>query len=288
MSTDIGDTTALSAEARYRGMALSELEWRFIGEESRPGAVQMALDEIAAETAAAGGPATVRIYRWTPGTVSLGYSQPRDILDLDFCERAGIDVTRRQTGGGTIYHDDWGDISYSIVAPAAELPGDLMESYQLLCEPLFSAFAQLRVDARFVEQERAAVFEPACYLRDLHPAHDVVGPDGRKLSGNAQYRQREAVVQHGSITFERATDAHLGIFADCPVSAADFRDRVGAITDYADCSRDEAVSAIEDALREWSGAEAGGWSDDELERAQARAREKFANETWVEGRRDPT
>jgi len=269
-------------------MTLSDLEWRFVAEESRPGAVQMALDEIAAETAAAGGPATVRVYRWDPGTVSLGYSQPRNILDLDYCERAGIDVTRRQTGGGTIYHDGSGDISYSITAPADELPGDLMESYHLLCEPLFSAFEQMGIDARFVDEERPAVFEPACYLRELHPAHDVVGPDGRKLSGNAQYRQREAIVQHGSITFDRATDTHLDIFENCPVSAADFRERVGAIIDYADCPRAEAVSVIEDALREWAEAEPRGWTDKELAAARERARKKFTSETWVDGRTDPT
>ena len=137
-------------------MALADLDWRLIAEERRPGAVQMALDEIAAETAAAGGPATIRVYRWQPGTVSLGYSQNRAILDLDYCDRAGIDVTRRQTGGGTIYHDDWGDISYSIIAPAEALPGDLMESYRLLCTPLFAALEQLGVDARFVEGERDA------------------------------------------------------------------------------------------------------------------------------------
>jgi lipoate-protein ligase A len=269
-------------------MALSDLDWRLIPEESRPGGVQMALDEIAAETAATGGKATVRVYRWQPGTVSLGYSQELDVLDRDYCDRAGIDVTRRQTGGGTIYHDNWGDISYSIVAPAAELPGDLMESYRLLCAPLFTALEQLGIDARFVEAERDAVFEPACYLRGLHPAHDVVGPDSRKLSGNAQYRQRKAVVQHGSITFERANERHLNIFDDCDVTAEQFRERVGAITDYADCSRAEAVSVIEDALREWAGAEAGSWTDDEIESARERAREKFDAKEWVEGRSDPT
>ncbi|MFB6188399.1 MAG: biotin/lipoate A/B protein ligase family protein [Halapricum sp.] len=269
-------------------MALSDLAWRFVPEETRDGATQMALDEIAAETAAAGGPATVRVYRWQPGTISLGYAQDATVLDREYCDRNGLDVTRRQTGGGTIYHDAWGDISYSIALPAEAVPGDLMESYHLLCAPLFSAFERLGIDARYVEGERPAVFEPACYLRGLHPAHDVVGPDGRKLSGNAQYRQREAVVQHGSITFERATDAHLSVFDDCDVTPEEFRERVGAMTDYAECFRSEAVDAIEDALREWCGGDVGSWTDDELAAARERAREKFDSKTWVEERTDPT
>ncbi|MFD1688676.1 lipoate--protein ligase family protein, partial [Halolamina salifodinae] len=34
----------------------ADREWRLIREEARPGPLQMALDEVAAETAAAGGP----------------------------------------------------------------------------------------------------------------------------------------------------------------------------------------------------------------------------------------
>jgi lipoate-protein ligase A len=263
-------------------------EWRLIREEARPGPMQMSLDEIAAETAAAGGPRTVRVYQWDPGCLSLGYHQDPATVDWDACEDAGIDVTRRQTGGGGIYHDTFGDISYSIVVPADAVPGDLMESYRLLCEPLFDALARLGVDADYVDDERPAVFEPACYLRALHPAHDVVGPDGRKLSGNAQYRQREAVVQHGSITFERATEAHLAVFDDCAVDEAAFRERVGAITDYADVTRSEAVSTLADALREWADADEGDWRDEELASARERVAEKYDSREWIEGQSDPT
>ncbi len=55
-------------------MSLADLEWRVIGEETRPGPMTMALEAAAAETVAAGGPATVRVYTW-PDTLSLGYGQ---------------------------------------------------------------------------------------------------------------------------------------------------------------------------------------------------------------------
>jgi len=269
-------------------MDLGTLEWRLIPEQRHAGQGQMALDEIAAETVAAGGPATVRVYRWDPSTVSLGYAQDPAVIDREYCEREGIDLTRRPTGGGAIYHDVDGDISYSVVAPAAALPGELTESYRLLCEPLFDALARVGVDADFAEAERPAVFEPACYLRALHPAHDVVGPDGRKLSGNAQYRQRETVVQHGSLTVWRAAERHLAVFADPEATPERFRQRVGAVTDYADVSRAAVVEALETALASWAGAEEGGWTDAELAAARERASGKFGAPAWVEDRTDPT
>ena len=139
--------------------ALGDRDWRLIREEARSGPMNMALDEIAAETVADGGPRTLRVYRWDPSTLSLGYHQEPETIDWAYCEREGITVTRRPTGGGAIYHDNFGDISYSIVAPAAELPGDLLDSYALLCEPLFDALERLGVDAAYAEDERPAVHQ---------------------------------------------------------------------------------------------------------------------------------
>lgn len=265
-------------------MSIIDREWRVIDEAARPGAVQMALDEVAALTASEGGPATARVYRWDPATVSLGYSQSVDVLDRSYCDRHGIDVTRRPTGGGTIYHDGTGDIAYSVVLPASAVPGDLTESYRLLCEPLFDALDRVGVDARFADKPRPAVFDPACYLRAMHPAHDVVGPDGRKLAGNAQYRTREAVVQHGSLSFSRATATHLSVFDDAPVDAETFEDRVGAVTEYVDCTREQAVAALADALADWTGGDAGEWTGPEREAARERADRKFAADAWIEDR----
>ena len=79
---------------------LADRKWRLIREEARPGPLCMALDAVAAETAAAGGPRTVRVYRWSPATLSLGYRTDAAVVDWAFCEREGIDVVRRPTGGG--------------------------------------------------------------------------------------------------------------------------------------------------------------------------------------------
>jgi len=136
--------------------------------------MQMALDEVAAETAAAGGPSTVRTYRWDPSCLTLGYRQDPETVDWAFCEREGIDVTRRQTGGGGIYHDAYGDVAYSIAVPAADVPGKLLDCYHLLCEPVLDAFDRLGIDAGYVEASMPELYHPACYLRELHPAHDVV------------------------------------------------------------------------------------------------------------------
>jgi len=289
-------------------MTAPAVDWRLIREEARPGPLQMALDEVAAETAAAGGPATLRTYRWEPSCLTLGRHQDPETVDWECCEREGIDVTRRQTGGGGIYHDARGDVAYSIAVPAESVPGELLDCYHLLCEPVLDAFDRLGVDADYVDEAVPELYHPACYLRELHPAHDVVAGGGdaggdstgggdaggggrRKIAGNAQYRKREAVIQHGSLSFSVDAERHLGVFADPPVTAEAFRERVVGMDELVDIGRAEAVATVEAALAEWAAATPGAtvepdgsWTDAELERAEELAAEKYRDEEWIRTR----
>ena len=285
-------------------MTAPAVDWRLIREEARPGPMQMALDEVAAETAAAGGPATLRTYRWEPSCLTLGRHQDPETVDWAFCEHEGIDVTRRQTGGGGIYHDSRGDIAYSIAVPAETVPGELLDCYHLLCEPVLDAFDRLGVDADYVDEPMPELYHPACYLRELHPAHDVVASGGagsggeradgdrrRKIAGNAQYRKREAVIQHGSLTFAVDAARHLGVFADPPVTPEAFRDRVVGMAELVDVDRADAVATVEAALTDWASAapEASvetdaSWTDAELERAEELVAEKYRDDEWIRTR----
>lgn len=267
--------------------AIADREWRLIREEAWSGPMNMALDEIAAETAADGGPRTLRVYRWDPSTLSLGYHQDPATVDWAHCKREGIDVTRRQTGGGGIYHDTDGDISYSIVAPSDELPSDLLDSYHRLCQPVLDAFDRLGVPAHVAETERPGLYQPACYLRELHPAHDIVvgTEDGeRKVSGNAQHRRTNAIVQHGSLTYSVSPERHLAVFDDPDADAETFRERVTGINDHTAVTRAEAVATLEAALGEWAGADGGSWTADELARARERANKKYTSDEWTRRR----
>lgn len=269
--------------------ALGQIPVRHVQTEARSGALNMALDAVAADRASRDGIATVRVYEWAPSTLSLGYAQDSDTIDWSFCERKGIEVTRRPTGGGAIYHDAIGDISYSIVAPREVLPGDLMESYAELCTPIMQAFSRMGVKVAFTEMEREGVHRPACYLRALNPSHDLVvpGPPDRKISGNAQYRRRSAVVQHGSLTYRLTPERHLGCFSDDTLRESTFRDHVTSIDAHVDIDREAAIGTIETALREWSGAEPGEWADWEHDRARELVERKFGADSWVKERVDP-
>lgn len=238
----------------------------------------MARDEVA-EQSAADGVRTARVYRWANPTLSLGYGQDAHTVDWDACDRLGVDVVRRRTGGGAILHGS--DVSYSLSVPAGDVAGDVSASYRRLLEPLLDAFDALGLPAKFAAETGEPVHRPACYLRGRDPAHDLV-LDGRKVAGNAQHRTKHAVLQHGSVAVAPDHDRRAAVLEAPEASAAAFREQTAALSEHGVTS-DEFAEALRDALVAWSGAEPGTWSDAERDRAGALA-DVYGSEEWVRDR----
>ena len=107
--------------------------WRIIPLETNTAAMNMAIDEAIREEVARGtSPPTIRFYQWNPSAVSIGYFQSlQDEVAMDACQAQRVDVVRRQTGGGAVYHDFQGEITYSVIAPEVLFPRGIIESLNL-------------------------------------------------------------------------------------------------------------------------------------------------------------
>lgn len=126
-------------------------------------------------------PNTVRFWRWLPSAVSLGCFQSLEReVDLEAARRHGVDVVRRITGGGAVFHDYQGELTYSVVCREEDVPRDIIESYKLICSGIVRGLENLGLRAEF------------------RPINDVQ-VNGRKISGSAQTRRWGSVLQHGTI-----------------------------------------------------------------------------------------
>lgn len=126
---------------------------------------------------------TLRFYRWQPSAVSIGTFQGmRDEVDIEYCKEHDIDYIRRITGGGAVYHDYEGEITYSLIVPVGHrlAPPDIIESYRKICQGIIEGLAHLGIEAEF------------------KPINDVIA-QGKKISGNAQTRRHHCLLQHGTI-----------------------------------------------------------------------------------------
>lgn len=247
------------------------MTWRLLPEGTFDGYTNMAIDQAIQERVAVGADPVIRFYRWKPSTVSIGYFQRmREEVDVAACEANGIDFVRRRTGGGAVYHDYEGELTYSVVAPESAFPSDVTESYREICGWLVDAFDRLGIDATFA------------------PINDVE-VDGRKISGNAQTRRDGVLLQHGTVLYDLDPETMFSALqvdgekvSDKMVDRA--RDRVCTVRSATDCSRETLRDTLIEAFVADREYRTDDYREDELERAQSLAEERYRTDEWNFGR----
>ncbi|HJX70222.1 MAG TPA: biotin/lipoate A/B protein ligase family protein [Dehalococcoidia bacterium] len=185
-------------------LSKSKRGWRFIDTGINDSFLNMAIDEAILDAHLQGFcPPTLRVYRWNPPALSLGYFQSLEReIDMKRCSELGIDVVRRLTGGRAVLHHD--ELTYSVVSSEEYgFPKSIAKSYWLLSEGLIAAYRILGLEVCLTTHARepssAACFSSAG-LADLTFR-------GRKLCGSAQFRKGNALLQHGSLPI--SLDAQL-------------------------------------------------------------------------------
>lgn len=122
---------------------------------------------------------------WEPReyTVVAGYSNRRfREIHLDVCEREGVPIVRRHSGGGTVTIGP-GCLNYALILPITDRHelGSISRTNIWLMERLRRAVA--------------GAYGQAISVR----GHTDLALGDRKFSGNAQYRRRRAVLFHGTL-----------------------------------------------------------------------------------------
>jgi lipoate-protein ligase A len=236
----------------------------------------MGLDEAVLESVSTRtSPPTLRFYGWKPSAISLGYFQGlREEVDTEACASLGIDVVRRITGGGAVFHD--AEVTYSIIIPETHplAPGSILESYRLLCSGIIAGLDRLGIEAEFA------------------PINDIIS-NGRKISGNAQTRKMGCLLQHGTILISVDVEKMFQILK-VPREKAKGRlieDVKARVTSLEAIMRrtvafDEVVAAVESGFStaldlEYTESAPTGR---ENEKAASLANTKFSSSEWI-GRR---
>jgi len=187
---------------------LSTSTWRYLDTSFSNGYENMAIDEAIFTRCQQGKlPPTIRFYGWTPPAVSLGYFQKAEnTVDFKACERQGIDVVRRLSGGRTVLHDK--ELTYSLICPEGTLPftTNILETYKTISECLISALKSLNLNVQWVtfrDKHSSSTHlhkkTASCFSS---PSWYEITIEGKKICGSAQKRRGGVFLQHGSILLE--------------------------------------------------------------------------------------
>lgn len=200
-------------------------------------------------------------------TIVVGQNQNTEAeINRAFVEQHHINVVRRSTGGGAVYHD-LGNLNYSFITDV----GDDGISIRRFTEPVVAALRSLGLNA------------------EASGRNDIL-VEGRKVSGTAQRRHGGRILHHGTLLF----DANPGMVAGAlnvdpekfrSKSTKSVRSRIGNIRDFLpnDMELPAFWAYLKDALS-GGGLTPSALSAGELAEVDRLKREKYDTWEWNYGR----
>lgn len=147
----------------------------------------------------------LRLYSWKPFAVSLGAHQRESDISRDACERLGVGVVRRPTGGRAIFHAN--ELTYSLAVPLTAINDpqrtahDIYREVHLLMLRALHSLGAGQLDFEKKQPNFRAHYKSGnvampCFASS---ARYELLLHGRKVVGSAQKLYGNVVLQHGSV-----------------------------------------------------------------------------------------
>ena len=244
--------------------------WRLLPEIARPPLINMALDEVLTERVGRGErPPTLRIWGWSGRCVVLGrFQSVRNEVDEAAADREGVEIVRRISGGGAMFIEPEGAITYSIYAPESMVRGmTFPESYAFFDAWVVDALRDLGLDAWYA------------------PLNDITSSGG-KIGGAAQASRHGAVLHHTTMAYQMNVPLMLRVLrigqeklSDKGMRSAE--KRVGPLRQQTDLPRATIIDRLVDHFRNAHGLTADEPTSEELAESERRVRERFGTREWI-------
>ncbi|ADO83662.1 lipoate--protein ligase [Ilyobacter polytropus] len=120
------------------------------------------------------------IFWQNENTVVVGRNQnTHEEINHEYVNKNNVNVVRRLSGGGAVYHDN-GNLNFTFITDGKR---ENVNNYKKFTEPVVNVLKLLRVEAEFSGR------------------NDIV-IDEKKISGNAQYYFGNRMLHHGTLLFD--------------------------------------------------------------------------------------
>ncbi|WP_035358526.1 lipoate--protein ligase family protein [Acholeplasma equifetale] len=182
-------------------------------------------------------------------------------VNLDYIVKNHIPLIRRNSGGGTVFHD-LGNLNFTFMTDAK----GKINNYQLMTEKLVSAFQALGINLKFSGKSDLKIGE-------------------LKVSGNAQYIYKDKLLHHGTLLFnsnlERLSNSLKSKTDDIEsISVKSNRSTVTNISSYTNLTMDELKKYL---IQELTSNEFIELTPKDLKRIEELQVEKYQTYQWNYG-----
>lgn len=208
-------------------------------------------------------PDTFRFYSFSPSCVSIGYFQSlKSSIDMDYCDRNNIDYVRRITGGGNVFHDCSGEITYSVVISERNVPENILDSFEFLYGGIIIGLKKLNINVEF------------------KPLNDLM-LNSKKLSGSAQTRKFGVILQHGTLMYNTNIELMERILRISD-KKIEIKKRVTTLANEGyNFEKQELIKCLKEGFEEIYGeSNEENISNEELNIARKLSKEKYETKEW--------
>ncbi|RLI30798.1 hypothetical protein DRO48_02455 [Candidatus Bathyarchaeota archaeon] len=187
--------------------------WRLLKLELETPGLNVALDQAILLSVERGkSPATLRFWVNPPSVVIGKHQNAREEVDFEACKTYGVQVVRRFTGGGAVYHDE-GNLNWSIIAEKESIGvKSATSAFKMAGEALISGLRALGFTAEFV------------------PPNSVYLKHG-KISRMAAYMKRKSLLIHGTLLINADLKILRKVLKNLKVEVANLSEALGAAPD---------------------------------------------------------
>jgi len=187
-------------------------------------------------------------------------------VNLDFVSRNHIQVARRMSGGGAVFHD-LGNLNYSIIVYSEEMRWDIKR----MADPIVKALQRAGMHVEVNERNDLLI-------------------NGNKISGSSQYIKRNRLLHHGTLLFQ----SDLGLLSkalkpeDDRIESRSIKSVRSPVTNICDhypgLTKADFIASLMDVLAETSDVRAFALTDHDRKAIAKIRDEKYSTWAWIYAR----
>lgn len=171
----------------------------------------MRLDAELLESLDPGGPMILHFYDWEGECATYGhFVSPADFLNLEEAKKKGLNLAKRPTGGGIIFHI-W-DLAFSVLIPSSHprFSENTLENYAFVNNRVLEAVSSYVDEKPALIEENGAALDTFCtrFCMAQPTKYDVL-LNGRKIAGAAQRKTKNGLLHQGTISLVMPDEEYL-------------------------------------------------------------------------------
>jgi lipoate-protein ligase A len=189
-------------------------------------------------------------------------------VDMDFVLKHKINIARRISGGGTVFHDE-GNVNFTFIKPGEK---EKLVDFKKHTQPIIEILQEMGIDAKFQGKN------------DLR-----VG--GKKISGNAEHVYKNKVLHHGTLLFKSDLSLLRGCLKneDTGYESKAIKSVRSPVINIAELLHDQitvddfTAKLVEGIKTQFPGSKMYMLNSHEIKEIKKLAREKYQSWEWIYG-----